>query len=103
MPRGDRTGPGGEGPETGRGAGWCRSGDRPGYESAPGFGRGRGWRVRGSGENWFQAGRERWFLPSRSLRSERAERGTEGYSLIDRFDRLITLIEKLNAARKNKE
>ncbi|MBN2461150.1 MAG: DUF5320 domain-containing protein [Candidatus Cloacimonetes bacterium] len=31
MPRGDRTGPDGFGPMTGRGAGYCAGYDRPGY------------------------------------------------------------------------
>lgn len=34
MPRGDRTGPEGMGPMTGRGAGLCRGNDSPGYVSA---------------------------------------------------------------------
>jgi len=37
MPRGDRTGPEGEGPLTGRQAGYCAGNDRPGY-GAPGPG-----------------------------------------------------------------
>jgi hypothetical protein len=37
MPRGDRTGPGGMGPMTGRGAGYCAGYDVPGYvNAAPG-------------------------------------------------------------------
>ena len=36
MPRGDRTGPEGMGPMTGRGAGLCRGNDSPGYMSAGG-------------------------------------------------------------------
>ena len=55
MPRGDRTGPGGMGPMTGRAAGLCAGysmpghanpGPRAGFGSAGGFGRGagRGWR-----------------------------------------------------------
>ncbi|MBN1179760.1 MAG: DUF5320 domain-containing protein [Anaerolineae bacterium] len=49
MPRGDRTGPMGMGPMTGRRAGYCAGYDAPGYAAAP-FGRGfgggwqRGWR-----------------------------------------------------------
>ncbi len=31
MPRGDRTGPSGMGPMTGRGMGYCAGFDRPGY------------------------------------------------------------------------
>jgi hypothetical protein len=39
MPRGDQTGPNGEGPMTGRGMGYCNGYDRPGFAN---FGRGRG-------------------------------------------------------------
>ena len=46
MPRGDRTGPNGMGPMTGRAAGFCSGYDRPGYMNAAGgrgnFGRGYG-------------------------------------------------------------
>ena len=43
MPRGDRTGPNGMGPRTGRGAGMCSGFDRPGYMNGGGsFGYGRG-------------------------------------------------------------
>lgn len=51
MPRGDGTGPNGNGPMTGRGAGYCASTGRLGYvgprfgRRGIGFGlRGRGWR-----------------------------------------------------------
>lgn len=47
MPRGDRTGPSGMGPMTGRSAGFCAGGRQPGYMSAP-AGRGIG-RDRRSG------------------------------------------------------
>lgn len=100
MPRGDRTGPRSEGPETGRGAGWCHSGDRPGYESAPGFG--RGWRTRNSGRRWSGSDRGRQFLPSRNLVSRRMASNTEHYSLVELLDLAITLVEKLNAVRKNR-
>ena len=47
MPRGDRTGPAGMGPMTGRAAGYCAGYDRPGFANpvpgrGPGFGRGLG-------------------------------------------------------------
>jgi len=52
MPSGDRTGPAGMGPMTGRGAGYCAGYSTPGYVN-PGFGRGggfgRGW---GKGFGW---------------------------------------------------
>ena len=66
MPRGDRTGPMGMGPRTGRAMGYCAGYDRPGsMQGGPGFapgmgygvgfGRGRGWR------NWARAtGLPRW-------------------------------------------
>ncbi len=48
MPRGDRTGPSGLGPMTGRGAGYCAGFRVPGYLNfagrSAGFGRGRGYR-----------------------------------------------------------
>ena len=74
MPFGDRTGPMGLGPMTGRGAGFCAGFGRPGFASpmagytypygyahlAPvwsrwgrGFGRGRG---RGFGRGWWRMG-----------------------------------------------
>lgn len=62
MPAGDGTGPMGQGPMTGRGAGYCGGYDAPGYVNpAPGwcrgFGRGRGWgrgrgRRYGMGPGW---------------------------------------------------
>lgn len=51
MPRGDGTGPRGQGQMTGRGAGYCSGSGMPGYASPVrgrgfgiGFGGGRGWR-----------------------------------------------------------
>lgn len=41
MPRGNRTGPRGDGPMSGRGAGYCAGNDRPGFASS-GMGYGRG-------------------------------------------------------------
>ena len=66
MPRGDRTGPGGMGPMTGRGAGYCAGYSVPGYANpvgGRGLGRGGGgWGYR----NWFRAtgmpGWQRWSM-----------------------------------------
>jgi len=46
MPRGDRSGPDGYGPRTGRGLGYCNGYDTPGFArgSGRGFGRGFGFR-----------------------------------------------------------
>lgn len=42
MPRGDRTGPTGKGPRTGRAAGYCSGSSVPGYANSPGRGGMRG-------------------------------------------------------------
>lgn len=63
MPRGDRTGPAGMGPMTGRGMGYCAGFGMPGYMNpAPGrgfgmgFGRGRGFGGGGRGwRHWYYA------------------------------------------------
>ncbi|MBD3423181.1 MAG: hypothetical protein GF417_01900 [Candidatus Latescibacteria bacterium] len=56
MPGGDRSGPRGMGPMTGRGAGYCTGNNVPGYMNpypGGGFGRGRGWGMgRGGGFGW---------------------------------------------------
>jgi hypothetical protein len=61
MPRGDKSGPLGEGPMTGRGAGFCTGNNQPGFsggDSAGGrrprfFGLGRGGRGPGRGRGGF--------------------------------------------------
>ena len=55
MPYGDRTGPRGLGPRTGRALGYCAGYDTPGYTKGPGMGLGRGWGRgfgRGRGIGW---------------------------------------------------
>ncbi len=55
MPRGDRTGPQGLGPMTGRRAGYCAGYDAPGFETMnAGYGRGFG---RGYGHGFHGGGR----------------------------------------------
>ena len=51
MPSGDRTGPMGQGPMTGRSSGFCKGYDIPGYVKEYGGGMGRGFRFgRGRGQ-----------------------------------------------------
>ncbi len=63
MPGGDRTGPGGMGPMTGRGAGFCAGNSAPGFANQgfgrffPGGGRGRG----GGGGGGRGRGWSPWF------------------------------------------
>ena len=63
MPGGDRTGPNGLGPRTGRAAGFCAGYQMPGYANpyVPRFGRGygRGW-GRGFGRGFWGRGRGFW-------------------------------------------
>lgn len=66
MPGGDRSGPLGAGPMTGRGAGYCAGYAMPGYANPIGgrgwFGRGHGF---GRGRGWFGHGRgwRHWYGP----------------------------------------
>ena len=54
MPRGDRTGPAGMGPMTGRRMGFCGAGFGRGYGRGAGFGRGLGYgRGYGRGFGWM--------------------------------------------------
>ena len=55
MPKGDRTGPQGEGPMTGRQLGYGAGYNGPGYTKAPGMGMGRG--FFGRGRAFFGRGR----------------------------------------------
>lgn len=62
MPRGDRTGPMGMGPMTGRAAGYCAGYAAPGYMSpvpGRGYGRGGGW-GRGWRHGYYATGLPRW-------------------------------------------
>lgn len=62
MPGGDRTGPMGSGPMTGRAAGFCVGYPVPGYMNPVGgrgyrrWGSGRGFRGRGGGRGWARFG-----------------------------------------------
>ena len=84
MPRGDKTGPWGLGPKTGRAAGYCAGYDAPGYiNPAPEFRRGygwsfsRGWRRcygRGFGRGFNRRWRGRmWSYPPIQSRSTKQE------------------------------
>ncbi len=75
MPRGDRTGPRGLGPRSGRGAGYCAGYDMPGFANPSpgvggrfggrfgGWGRGRGW-GRGWSYRSYDAGYPNWVPPN---------------------------------------
>jgi hypothetical protein len=60
MPFGDRTGPAGEGPRTGRGAGFCGGYPEAGPPFGRGFGRCRGGAGRGWRHQFFATGLPGW-------------------------------------------
>ena len=64
MPAGDNTGPTGQGPRTGRGAGFCSGYDMPGYENPMprrGFWQFGGWFGRRGGQGQGYCRREYLF------------------------------------------
>lgn len=76
MPGGDRTGPMGQGPMTGRGMGYCSGNVQPGY-AVSGFGCGLGRRGRGRGfRNMYymtgQPGWRRYTAPAVPVDSQKA-------------------------------
>jgi len=73
MPRGDGTGPGGMGPMTGRGMGFCAGYNTPGYTN-PGFGRGMGFGA-GRGFGGGGRGRRNWFYATGMPGWSRAAQG----------------------------
>jgi hypothetical protein len=98
MPRGDRTGPYGGGPRTGRGAGYCAGYSTPGFANPSrvgwaGFGAGfqgggRGWR------HWYYAtGLPRWARPTYPFPTPEEEMA----GLKEQADLLQNQLEALNA------
>jgi hypothetical protein len=66
MPGGDRTGPAGLGPRTGRALGYCAGYSSPGYTRGGGWGRGRGFGRgfgRGYGRGWGWGYRDPYYAP----------------------------------------
>jgi len=80
MPGGDRTGPYGQGPMTGRALGYCSGYSGPGYSNpayGPGYGRGlgrgfgRGFRGRGRGFWWRSYPQEPYYQPNPTKEEEK--------------------------------
>jgi hypothetical protein len=68
MPRGDRTGPQGAGPRTGRGMGYCSGNNWPGFANqGPNFRSWYGFGGRGGGRGWrnrfYATGMPGWVAP----------------------------------------
>lgn len=99
MPLGDRTGPMGMGPMTGRGAGYCGGFGSPGYTN-PGMGRGMGMGRGGGGRGWrngfYATGRRGWMPFGGGFASSwNADPATEKQSLQTQADFLRRQLETL--------
>jgi len=98
MPSGDRTGPQGGGPKTGRGLGYCADHDQPGYaapQSAQGLGLGFRWGGRGFGRGRGKRNRSKvGFWPGRSRGGYAVSRGTQDQDI----DSLKAQADELNNA-----
>lgn len=90
MPGGDRTGPQGMGPMTGRGAGYCRGAGEPGQASGRmGWGGGgRGWRHR-----FWATGQPGWMRQASAGQEPDRERQT----LADQVSALSAQLDTLRA------
>ncbi|MFO7736121.1 MAG: DUF5320 domain-containing protein [bacterium] len=97
MPRGDRTGPAGQGRMTGRGMGFCAGYDVPGYENW-GFGPGRGFRGgygRGMGRGRMPVYSDQTSAQSSSADIEKERVKMETESLKQQLDYLAKKVEEL--------
>lgn len=109
MPGGDRTGPMGEGPRTGRGLGYCSGYDTPGWPRGfgQGFGFGRGWGFGGGGRgrrwrHWARAtGTPGWvrFGPTPAPVSEEEMLKSEAELLQNQLDAVQQRLDELNQER----
>lgn len=100
MPGGDRTGPSGAGPRTGRGVGYCGNYDRPGFVPPPvgargGYGFGRGWSGRGWRHRYYATGFPGWVAPTPE--QESADLTAQAEVLKAQLDAIQKRIEELTA------
>lgn len=107
MPGGDRTGPMGQGPMTGRGAGFCRGSRVPGYTTSGGgffggwFGRGRGGGGRGWRNCFFATGLPGWMrfgaagASASDAETEARMLQSEAASLSERLDAIKQRLDDL--------
>jgi hypothetical protein len=113
MPGGDRTGPRGEGSQTGRGLGYCAENEQPGYtesQTGPRFGRGfrRGGRGRG-GWNRFNAGpsprggRGRFANPAAPAGQEVNDLKAQAQELQNALQRIQTRLTELEPKDKERK
>lgn len=93
MPRGDRTGPAGAGPMTGRAMGYCTGNAGPGFANmAPGMGRGMALRY-----GWGHGGgfRRRSYYPDDFMGDLAPTRGEELQGLKSQAERLKRTLDEV--------
>ncbi len=95
MPQGDRTGPNGQGPMTGRGLGYCNGYNGPGYNRGMPMGRGAGFR-RGFGRGF------RWRVPARAVPQEFVPVRQEPYTY-SKEDEIQNLKNEVNILEQEKK
>jgi len=97
MPRGDQTGPMGQGPMSGRKTGYCAGFEVPGYANAgPGGGRGMGWgRGRGRGLGAGYCWGRRATAPSPDMHGEPPRLKTQPEKLKNQLEAIEKRLEKL--------
>lgn len=104
MPRGDRTGPAGAGPKTGRGMGNCSGSNYAGYANqAPGFRGGFGFRRGGGGRGWrnrfYATGIPGWAVanPEQDTADLQAELQTQADNLKAQLDAIQQRLNDLKS------
>jgi len=112
MPKGNKTGPGGQGPKTGRAAGLCAGFAAPGYMNpspgrfagrGPGFGRGRGFGMgRGMGYRWNQPAPVYTYAAPYSAKDEAEMLSREAEHLQAYLDEIKQRLENLEATPEHK-
>jgi hypothetical protein len=103
MPGGDRTGPLGAGPMTGRRAGFCAGFGTPGFSNWPVPWYGAGYGFRGGGRGWrniyYATGLPRWqryaYVPPVPLQEEAEALKAQANWLKDQLDAINKRIEEL--------
>lgn len=99
MPGGDKTGPQGNGPMTGRALGYCAGNDSPGFASGQGFGWGRGRGAFGARRGWFGRG-FRWgygaqgYLPNQDAQDRNVQSQDAIKQEMDMLRKRLSQLEK---------
>jgi len=114
MPGGDRTGPLGQGPMTGRGAGFCAGSQAPGFAIPRGIGYGRGiglgrsvgrgfgrgYRGRGRGFWWRDYSPEPYYVPAPSIEEEKTYLENTVKGLEEEINAIRERIKELSKEKK---